>query len=46
MGSDYEESDDEEYHKALAMKKEEVETLIRKRIAKHRSRPLDDDSDH
>ena len=42
MGSDYEESDDEEYHKILGMNKETVEGLIRKRIAKHKNKILDD----
>ena len=45
MGSDYEESDDEELHKALAMTKEAVQTLVRRRISKHKNRILDDDSD-
>lgn len=45
MGSDYEESDDEELHKALGMTKEAVESLVRRRIAKHKNRILDDDSD-
>ena len=36
MGSDYEESDDDELHKALGMNKESVENLVRKRIAKHK----------
>ena len=40
MGSDYEESDDEEYHKSLGMNKNDVETLIRKRIAKHKSKKI------
>lgn len=46
MGSDYEESDDEEQHKALGMSKEAVQALIRGRIAKHKNRRLDDDSDN
>ena len=45
MGSDYEESDDDELHKALAMTKEAVQTLVRRRISKHKNRILDDDSD-
>lgn len=46
MGSDYEESDDEEQHKALGMAKEAVQALVRGRIAKHKSRKLDNDSDN
>ena len=46
MGSDYEESDDDDYHKALGMSKEVVEALVRKRIAKHKNKVLDDDSDN
>jgi|JI9StandDraft_2_1071091.scaffolds.fasta_scaffold593816_1 hypothetical protein len=42
MGSDYEESDDDELHKALGMNKESVENLVRKRIAKHKKGALDD----
>lgn len=45
MGSDYEESDDDQYHKALGMSKEAVETLVRKRIQKHKNKILEDDSD-
>lgn len=33
MGSDYEESDDEEQHKSLGMTKEAVQALVRGRIA-------------
>ena len=43
MGSDYEESDDEEFHKALGMKKDAVETLVRRRIEKHKNKILDED---
>ena len=32
MGSDYEQSDDDAYHKALGMSKEAVESLVRRRI--------------
>lgn len=46
MGSDYEESDDEEQHKLLGMTKEAVQALVRSRIAKHKSRQLDNDSDN
>lgn len=47
MGSDYEESDDEEYHRMLGMNKETVDKLVRGRIAKHKENPtaVDDDID-
>ncbi len=47
MGSDYEESDDEEYHKMLGMDKDNVEKLVRLRIAKHKDNPtaVDDEID-
>ncbi len=45
MGSDYEESDDEDFHKILKMNKETVDVLIRKRIAKHKNKKMNDDSD-
>ena len=32
MGSDYEQSDDDAFHKALGMSKEAVESLVRRRI--------------
>lgn len=45
MGSDYEESDDDAYHKALGMAKQAVESLVRRRIEKHKNKILDEDSD-
>lgn len=45
MGSDYEESDDDVFHKALGMPKEAVESMIRRRIEKHKNKMLDEDSD-
>lgn len=47
MGSDYEEEDDEEYHKMLGMEKETVEKLVRGRIEKHKKNPtaVDDEID-
>jgi hypothetical protein len=36
MGSDYEESDDEEYHQMLGMDKSTVDKLVKNRIAKHK----------
>jgi hypothetical protein len=41
MGSDYEESDDEEYHKMLGMDKSTVDKLVRNRIQKHRENQND-----
>lgn len=46
MGSDYEESDDESFHKALGMQKEAVESLVRRRIEKHKNKILEEDSDN
>ena len=47
MGSDYEESDDQQYHNMLGMNKETVDKLVRARIAKHKQNPtaMDDDID-
>ena len=42
MGSDYEQSDDEEYHKALGMKREDVEDMVWKRIEKAKNKQLED----
>lgn len=38
MGSDYEESDDEQYHKVLGLNKQSVDTLIHKRIARKKEK--------
>lgn len=47
MGSDYEEPDDEPYHKMLGMNKDSVQKLVRARIAKHKENPtaVDDEID-
>ena len=47
MGSDYQEPDDEHYHRMLGMNKDNVEKLVRGRIAKRKQNPtaVDDQID-